>query len=818
MLFFLEILQKKNENTMKRKTTIIIIALFLITPFYSFFLIPTAHAQEPVIFVYGTRSEILELDPLLSNGDNQYTLTQLCYEGLYRYENNDPLASVPYSTPWLVESESADASGLHINLTLHQGVKFWNGQELNASVVKWNWDRQKAVGTSWYGEWNGDPFQAVIQSWWYEIEALLADPNNAEYNDSALYPELWWNKDDSRYPAEHWDGTNTTAMYGPGDYGPGSVNWSASFLSWPADIDQWAGRSVWNDEEWGYWDWSELGIGRAYYVPDNVSGNAPGNNRNTNAFDSVTLYPDEPYKLTVNLYVPSWEHMKTSRLYVMGMMFPTGTWNPSTKFWDLGGPGYANSSYWYPTKYDGLILKADVPSTCIGTGPFTFDEYNEAEKYLVLNKNEDYWGGNWEVTNREHAVDPEMDIFILKYYDTDTALYTAALAHELDGFDCTERWLDWRAQIEADPLLTLLGPSATQNYAHFYFNPNEVDYTLRYAMSFAFNYDHFILPDVLGWEAVREQGPFAEALYTDYLTDDLYPTFPRQTEPGFFYNLTEARYYLLTDDPLNRATDRGLNITTDLYTDETWVIMSATNPIANITCMDQAWMPHLFQNFKTYMSKIGINVIRDANSPMTQAQYDNFEVHSNRWFRDVGFHSMTYPEPTLFKWLEWSMDDTPAFDMTDPTDHTLAWNVWTYLTTKVNITSDFGISQGYPGYVPTVDKMRPLVFSLYFQQNKTQLMLDYNSILDQIYQDAISIWVCSANGYSGISSLWEFGNNRVFSGNWQNPWADFTMVGEAPTEAIIPGYSTGIMVSISLVAMVSLAIITKTRRTLKRKF
>jgi len=803
---------------MKRKTTILIIALFVIAPFYSFFVIPAVQGQEPITFIYGTRTEIINLDPLTAAGGTQYDLTQLVFEGLYRYENNDPLATVPYSVPWLVESEQSDASGLHINLTLHQGVRFSNGMELNASVVKWNWDRQNDVGTSWYGEWTSGIYMAVIQSWWYEIEALLADPANAAYNDSSQFPELWWNKPTSRYPPERWDGTNMTAMYGPGAL-PDQLNWSAPLLSWAADIDQWAGRSVWNDEEWGNMDFTEYGppFYRAYYRPANVSGNAPGGNRNTNVFDSVTLYPNDPYKLTMNLNVPAWEHMKTSRLYVMGMMYPTGTWNSTTQFWDLGGPGYAVGPL-HPTTYDGLIDSADAVDLCIGTGPFTLEEYNEAEKYLVLYKNEDYWGGNWEATNRDGPVDPPMDIFIYKYYDTDTALYTAVLAHELDTFDCTDRWLDWRDQIEADSELTLLGPGSTQNYAHWYFNPNWVDYTLRYAMSFAFNYDHFILPDVLGWEAVREQGPFSEALYTDYLTNDLYPTFPRQSQPGFFYNLTEARYYLLTDDPLNRAENAGLNISTDLYDDAKWVIVSANNPIANITAMDQAWLPHLFQNFKTYMSKIGINVIRDANSPMTLSEYNNFELNSNRWFRDVGWNSMVYPEPTLFKWLEWHMDDTPAFNITDPTDHTLAWNLWTYLTTPETITSDYAISQGYPGYVPTVDSMRALVFSLYFQQDETQLRLDYNSILDHIYQDAISIWVCSAVGYDGISSRWELGNNRVYSANWMLPYPDFILVGGAAPEALIPGFPTELMVGITLVAMVSLAIITKTRKILKRKF
>jgi hypothetical protein len=493
-------------------------------------------------------------------------------------------------------------------------------------------------------------------------------------------------------------------------------------------------------------------------------------------------------------------------------MYPTGTWNETTQFWDLGGPGYKIDPLLHPTTYDELIPSDEVIGTVFGTGPFSLEEYNEPEKYLVLHKNEDYWGGNWEDTNRDGPIDPEMDIFIYKYYDTDTALYTAVLAHELDAFDCVERWLDWRDQIEADPELFLNGPGKTQNYAHWYFNPNWVDYTLRYAMSFAFNYDHFILPDVLGWEANREQGPFSEYLYSDYLIDDLYPTFPRQTQPGFFYNLTEARYYLLTEDPLNRAENAGLNVTTDLYDDAKWVIVSANNPIANITAMDQAWMPHLFQNFKTYMSKIGINVTRDAHSPMTLNEYTTFELHSNRWFRDVGFHNMIYPEGTLFKWLEWSMDDTPAFNLTDPNDHTQAWNIWGYLTTLENITSDYGISQGYAGYEPTIEMMRALVFSLYFQQNITQLRLDFNSILDKIYRDAISIWVCSAVGYSGMKSKWEWGNNRVYGANWMDPYTDYVLAGEgAPPEAVIPGFSTGIIAGISLVAMISLVIIHKKR-------
>ena len=99
---------------MKRKTTFLLIAICLLVPFSCF--LPTVLGQdEEDPFVIGTLQNYVNFDPIVGEGGVTAYTRGWCFESLYHIENWDPDAASFYIVPWLVESESSDDSGLHIN-------------------------------------------------------------------------------------------------------------------------------------------------------------------------------------------------------------------------------------------------------------------------------------------------------------------------------------------------------------------------------------------------------------------------------------------------------------------------------------------------------------------------------------------------------------------------------------------------------------------------------------------------------------------------------------------------------------------------------
>ncbi|MHA1931065.1 MAG: ABC transporter substrate-binding protein, partial [Promethearchaeota archaeon] len=611
---------------MKRKTTLLLISLFLATPFFYTITIPiTVRGQGGGdTFIIGTLGNFINFDPIIGEGGISAQTRGWIYESLYRIENQDPDHPSFYVTPWLVESDNISANGLHVNLTLRQGIEFSNGMPFNASVVKWNMDRQRDVGQSFYGQWGCGSYQAIIQWTWHSIEAFLDIPGNIVYNDSSLYPELWWNKADSRYPPEYWDGTNQTRLQD---------------LVWPRDIGNWTGRSVWVPEE--VWDSTGAGYNSSVGVFKNATGNFPSGELNSNVLGNCTLYPSEPYKITLNLYFPAFTFWKTTSLYTMSMIFPDGTWNASTGEFEADGPLYrpgAETNENYRQKYmdvrgpayEGLLPLDEAAVACIGTGPYIMTEFNAAEQYMTMDRNDNYWGGNWADTNRDGPIFPNMTDVIVQRYDTTEAMYAALLDGDIDYAAMEGQWADYENQIKAKVSLNLSEQFPVGGSYDYRMNPYEIDKTLRYAMAFAFRYDHAADPDIEGAYVIPTKGPFWDALYTDYVTDEMHDIYTHDgsgTEVGFYFNLTEARWWLLNNDsysytnmqwpdaPLlanatkeaDRATARGLTASS---TDQDWRdVANGLNPIAEISCMYHADYDHWFDLFKTYMADIGIKVV-----------------------------------------------------------------------------------------------------------------------------------------------------------------------------------------------------------------
>jgi ABC-type transport system substrate-binding protein len=818
---------KKNfDDKMKRRTTLLLISLLMIPPFFYF--LPAVHGQdEDVTFIAGTLENYIEFDQLTGPGGATGWLSKWVYETLYWIENWDPDSSSFYIVPWLVESESVDASGLHVTLQLREGIEFSNGKPFNASVVKWNLDRQRDVGQSFYGEWGCGAYQAIIQWTWHSIEAFLAIPGNEVYNDSSLYPELWWNKDDSRYPPEYWDGTNQTAL---------------SNLVWPRDIGNWTGKSVWNPEP--VWDVFTNTM-------KNLTGNFPSGELNSNVYDNVTLYDDDPYKITLNLFFPAWPFWKTTSLFVMSMFYPDGTWDAATQTFLPTGPMYypgdkANANYkqkYMSVKgpaYYGLVEKADHDQL-IGTGPYVLEQYDAADQWMSLTKNENYWGGNWQDTNRDGPIDVQQDEVIVQRYDTTEAMYTALLDGELDYAAMEGQWADYETQIKLkNETLTLTDQYPIGGMTDIRFNIWEVDKTLRYAMNFAFNKPHAADPNVEGAYVIPSKGPFWDALYTDYTTDELMPIMTHDgsgTENGFYFNLTEARWWLLHNDSwsytdkewpdgqfgeakipngnksADRATSRGL---TDSSTDADWIAVAQSgDPIATISHLDHADYAHWYDNFKTYMALIGIEVV--SYGPISAADYYPDELTARRWNPDGSAVKQSWRStylstlPHLFNVVKWNLDDILGIgNVLDPADTFQIWNSWPYLPSKKTVTSDWAVSQGYTTYTPTTTNMRQLIHSWPFVSDDTQLMLDYGTVMDQVYKEANSIYLWKPTGFSTLSTTWTWAGRKPDTPYGRNIW-DMELAG-GPATAIIPGYATGIMIGISILTTVALAVTLKKRR------
>ncbi|KKN53469.1 hypothetical protein LCGC14_0602170 [marine sediment metagenome] len=820
----------KTDKIMKRKTTLLIISLLLATPFFYFIKLPTVRGQSSTAtLVIGTLQNYVNFDPIVGEGGISSETRGWVYESLYRIENTDPDAASFYVTPWLVETETISANKLHVNLTLRQGIDFTNGMELNASVVKWNLDRQRDVGQSFYGQWGSGTFQSIIQWTWHSIEAFLSIPGNEVYNDSSTYPELWWNKPDSRYPPEYFDGTNQTAL---------------SNLQWPRDIGNWTGRSVWNPEPVYNGSYNSAYPATKFFMG---TGNAPSGELNSNVFGNVTLYPSEPYKLTLNLYFPAFTFWKTTSLYTMSMVFPDGTWNATTGEFEADGPMYypgAEANANFKTKYmdvkgpaySGMLGLADFVTAGIGTGPFILTEYNAADQYMTLERNDNYWGGNWQDTNRAGPIMPNMTDVIVQRYDTTEAMYAALLSGEIDYAGMEGQWADYEAQINAKVSLNLSEQFPVGGYYDIRMSPYEIDKTLRYAMSFAFNYPHAALPDIEGAYVIPTKGPFWDALFTDYVTDELHPMMTHDgsgTEVGFYFNLTEARWWLLNNDsysytdrpwpnaPLlangnkeaNRATARSLTATS---TNAEWqAVANSLTPIATITHLDHADYAHWYDNFKTYMSLIGVKV--EPYGPVSAADYYPFEIQENRWNTDGTAAKQTWRSsfiatyPHLFNAAKWHLDDVLGIGNTvNPTDSFSIWNSWGYLPSKKNV-SDVWATAIDPLYEPTNWNMRQLIHSWPFVTDANQIMLDYGTVMNEVYLDAISIYLFKPTGNAVLHKSWSWAG-RLPNQPFGMSIFDFRQTGWAPPAAIIPGFSMGIVIGITILSIVGLVYVLRKRR------
>src|SRR5690606_12218947 len=107
---------------------------------------PEAHAAAtPKRFIYAwTAFDIL--DPHVKYDLNATFFTLNMYDGLLRYQGNPPEI-----VPWLAERHEVTDDGRTWTFHLRRGVKFHDGNEVDAEAVRFSFERLLTLGKGFSG-------------------------------------------------------------------------------------------------------------------------------------------------------------------------------------------------------------------------------------------------------------------------------------------------------------------------------------------------------------------------------------------------------------------------------------------------------------------------------------------------------------------------------------------------------------------------------------------------------------------------------------------------------------------------------------------
>ena len=157
-------------------------------------LLPLAAFAAPTTLVYGTTEKLTDLDTGSSWDFHTWEFFQNISEGLLTYK-----PGTTELVPGLAEKYTSNAKGDEYTFTLRKGLKFSNGDVLDASVIKWSVDRVVAL--------KGDP-ESLISS--YVSEVIVKDPLTVVFKlklPAAYFPSLvatppYFPTDPKVYPAD----------------------------------------------------------------------------------------------------------------------------------------------------------------------------------------------------------------------------------------------------------------------------------------------------------------------------------------------------------------------------------------------------------------------------------------------------------------------------------------------------------------------------------------------------------------------------------------------------------------------------------------
>ncbi|MFW9972552.1 MAG: ABC transporter substrate-binding protein [Candidatus Odinarchaeota archaeon] len=454
---------------------------------------------------------------------------------------------------------------------------------------------------------------------------------------------------------------------------------------------------------------------------------------------------------------------------------------------------------------------ATFPGHLIGTGPYIFEGYSYSSDTGTMSRFNDWWNASAQQAIGLHMVP---DIAVVSYSHS-LAGYTARTTGLLTGdidFALDRSWepLGYDDVIIAPNLKyvemgqenygeIIVLNSADETYLRYWYDTqynltsngiltvsqfkeangtikpvNGVNRAFRKALSYAFDYDSYIA--LFGGRVVRSGGLVAT-------THEYY----NPSVPLPYTDLNIARQALL-DDPYwgPRCTSRHLGLTN---TTNDWNSIASSNPIYTFeyhydTAHEESWSV-----LTSSLADIGcaIDATLDTPDTYTQIRLYNFPLLSNDGFGIKPFHARIND----LGYIQAYYQSTGIIEQ-DPGAYGRViadFNSYPYMYPYKGY-SNMGFN-----YNATCDE---LIAKLWFQ-NSTGKQQYYSELADwaQNYQYPL---LYLANDKIG----------RAMNKNWETAWywpfmLHFNSVKYSPTAPAIPGFSVGIVLSVSLLAFIGIA-------------
>lgn len=531
------------------------------------------------------------LRPGIPKEDEWWPILATSWETTYRVGSNNSLG--------FNNSGGREA----ITFYLRDGVKFHDGSDWNASVMKWNIDRAYVISGNLTGNANGIYDQRNTANIW--------DPES----DWSQYYDENWNLSEYDAPAA------TSAPWSP----PDPTRYSYYYLSDPDGVSPIIAN---NSNPYGGWD--SVALNFIHWAP----------------YDQIPMVrwveiidPTGPDGVSGGTVKVHWNSYNTYGMEgaVWTQMMSMAAYEAD--YSDTAIYGYANGN------------------DLIGTGPYKYVEHDELADRGVMVKFEDYWNrtaleadGWYDVERYELAQFAPGDL-------GKDARNAALLTHEIDyAYDSMTMPIDYAA-VMADPNINYFEDYVSEYQTQITLNSiNEtfwgggknigwpdwwltnfsyvdpyilsvyyaqeqgtpkaqgIPIALREALTYAFDYDTMIDVDLRG-RAVRGTGLVGAANIFKNDSINLPTT-----------NLTHARLALLNQNgsdprslthewwPINftkRLEDEGLTIASS---DTAWKATAASNPIFTVNFYWDQQHQELADQFELACNLLGVAIVQDADN------------------------------------------------------------------------------------------------------------------------------------------------------------------------------------------------------------
>jgi len=209
-----KILERRIFQAMK-KTVAVIGSICVVVALIA---LPIASCAEPtptggILKISHQAAAVTLGDPLpMSRADDLFKAGPAIETLIHYDETGAPM-------PWLATSWEVDAEAKTIVLHLREGVKFHDGSDFNAEVVKWNFERYMATGRA---ELRTVESVDVIDD--HTVRINLSSYDSLIITNLGIYPGMMISKESFETYGEEWAGMNPV---GTGPF---------KFVSWEKDV------------------------------------------------------------------------------------------------------------------------------------------------------------------------------------------------------------------------------------------------------------------------------------------------------------------------------------------------------------------------------------------------------------------------------------------------------------------------------------------------------------------------------------------------------------------------------------------------------